>query len=109
MLPGPLVLVMLFGMDLLRRAEIAKSVSTAAGAAFAVGASAGAAAGTAAGIGIIKPGIVPMVIKAPLKIINAPFYYLLGGHLRLCKLVLNLMERINSLHNRMEVCKLWRL
>jgi hypothetical protein len=67
-------------MDVIRRVEVAQKVTTAASTAFTVGASAGAAAGAAAAIGLAKPGLVSFVISAPFKIINAPFYYLLGGH-----------------------------
>ena len=80
MLPAPVILFTLLTMDVIRRAELAQRVTTAASAAFNVGASAGAAAGTAAGIGLSKPGLIPTVIRLPFKVINAPFYSLLGGH-----------------------------
>lgn len=80
MFPAPVIFLTLLTMEVVRRAELAQRVTTAANTAFSVGASAGAAAGTAAGIGLAKPGLATSVITLPFKIINAPFYYLLGGH-----------------------------
>ncbi len=80
MIPAPAILLTFLVLETVRRVELAQRVTTAASTAFNVGASAGAAAGTAAGIGLAKPGLVTSVIRFPFKIINAPFYFLLGGH-----------------------------
>ena len=80
MIPFPFVVFVVGALNVLHKIQVAQAVTTAASASFSAGATAGAAAGLAAGAGVSNPRIVPFVISLPLRIMNAPFYYLLGGH-----------------------------
>ena len=80
MFPAPFIVVLVASMCMLQKLQLAQAVSTAASVGFHAGATAGGAAGAAVGVGMARPSLVPLVISLPLRVMNALFYYLLGGH-----------------------------
>lgn len=79
MLPIPMVLAMLASMATLNQLALAQAVSTASTSGFISGALAGGAAGIAGTAAVSNPGLLGSILSAPLRLANAPFYYLLGG------------------------------
>lgn len=71
MVPWPVVLSMLTSMAAYSQITTAQAVSTAAATSGAAGAAATAAA--------TNPRLLVDIVQLPLRLINAPFYYLLGG------------------------------
>lgn len=76
MLPWPLVLSMLISVNAHNHLLSAAAVRSATAVASTTGAAAGAAAAAAAS----NPRGALNVLTIPLRVINAPFYYLLGGY-----------------------------
>lgn len=75
MLPWPIILGMLASLQAYNGILTATAVQTAASVAAGTGAVAGAAGAAAAS----NPRTAVWLLQQPLRLLNAPFYYLLGG------------------------------
>jgi hypothetical protein len=74
------VIGLLTSLGVLNQLEVNRQVSTVANGAFNAGSAVGAVGGAVAGAVAANPGAAPNMLSLPLRALNAPFYYLLGGH-----------------------------
>lgn len=79
MLPLPLVLAMLGSLAAVNQLATMQAVSAATTAGVVQGSIAGTVAGAAATAAATNPGLLARAVVLPLRVLNAPFWYLLGG------------------------------